>query len=379
MLSIDSISDMQARILTIMGTRAQDQALIAQVANQLGVVTEETSVGGGHHPKGRVIPSFGWHPWFSHQLYDDLDQTAETQCSTDEMNDRKLMHYQSVLTPKPEDETFLDSLPEPRSLSAFISQTTCYLQRFPLALVGEVGLDRSFRLPNAWTPDESESRDSSLTPGGRERRRLSHHRVTVGHQKRILLAQLRLAGRMQRAVSIHGVQAHGVVFDTLKETWRGREREVQSKRTRKRRESAAGAHDRDDDDDGASTMTESNAGTPQPYPPRICLHSYSGPPGPLKQYTDPAIPADIYFSFSSVINFSTSASSKATEVIRVVPEDRVLVESDLHVAGEEMDGRLEDITRTICQIKGWNLENGVKQLGSNWKRFVFGSEDAKMS
>jgi hypothetical protein len=50
----------------------------------------------------------------------------------------------------------------------------------------------------------------------------------------------------------------------------------------------------------------------------------------------------------------------------------ILVESDLHTAGEEMDLRLEDIVRRICGAKGWGLDEGVERLGRNWRAFVFG-------
>ncbi|KAI9842735.1 MAG: hypothetical protein M1838_002994 [Thelocarpon superellum] len=356
MSAISSISDMKARTLAIMATRAQDQTLVADVADRYGADSLQGC---------RVIPAFGWHPWFSHQLYDDC--APDSSSNLEDPSARKVAHYQAVLTPQPE-PTFLDSLPEPKPLSGYLLEARRCLERFPLALVGEIGLDRSFRLPDAW-PDTSDARDMTLTPGGREGRRLSPHRVSIIHQKCILASQLRLAGEMQRAVSVHGVQAHGAVLESLQETWRGWEREVVSKRTKRRRGGVPGAHS---DDDVDSSVEPARRPTPAPFPPRICLHSYSGPPEPLRQYFHASIPAEIYMSFSSVINFAGMAASKASNVIKMVPDDRLLVESDLHVAGEEMDRRLEEMTRCICQIKGWALEEGVSRLAINWRGFVLG-------
>lgn len=296
-------------------------------------------------------------------MFDDSAYDNTTTLSVDQ----KLHHYQSVLSPKSDDSAFLLSLPDPKPFSQFLAQTKTYLERYPLALVGEVGLDKGFRIPEDWLPGQRQERDDGLTPGGREGRKLSPYRVSMDHQRNVLLAQLQLAGEMGRACSVHGVQAHGVVFDTLSETWKGHEKRVLSKREQKKQRDAsalAGVGE-------VNTACEDNGGG-KPYPPRICLHSYSGSPEAVKQYTNPAIPAEIFFSFSSVINFSTPAAGKTEEAIKAVPDERLLVESDLHTAGDRMDGYLEEIVRKTCEIKGWELEEGVIVLGNNWKRFVFG-------
>ena len=364
MSSLPKIPSMSAQVLTVMATRAQDQQLVAEASDKFGIRESDASKHGSEwRGEQRIVPCFGWHPWFSHQMYDDTAYSG--QDSLDQ--DSKVAHYQSVLNPRSDDLSFLSALPDPRPFSHFLAQTRNYLERYPLALIGEVGLDRSFRIPEAWLPEHNERRDDSLTPGGREGRRLSPYRVQMDHQRKVLAAQLNLAGEMGRAVSVHGVQAHGIVFETVQATWKGYEKEVVSKRLRKRRPSANDAHAHE-----ANEQRGSSSPGPKPYPPRICLHSFSGPAETIKQWLDPAIPATIFFSFSTAINFSTGDSLKTEEAIRGVPGEKILIESDLHTAGEKMDEHLESIVRRVCQIKDWSLHDGVVQLGKNWQRFIFG-------
>ncbi|KAK2807850.1 hypothetical protein FQN50_005239 [Emmonsiellopsis sp. PD_5] len=372
MSSIDDIQNMKAAVLTIMATRAQDQELVAQVASQYGV--DEDPSNPQNSPKRRVVPCFGWHPWFSHQIIDDIESEKHNGATLS-----KEEHYKSVLSPTVKDEKLLHHLPEPFPLSKLISDTKARLEQYPHALVGEIGLDRAFRIPNAWFPHEIENRDVSLTPGSREGRSLSPYRVMLPHQKAILRAQLQLAGEMQRPVSIHSVQAHGAIFEVLQELWVGHERKQVSNRQRKRRPSATGAHEHSDEENAANKEEKTaqpnstSAGTTRlPFPPRICMHSYSGPPEPLKQFLQKTNPADVYFSFSNVINFTNDSSAKVIEVIKALPDNRILVESDLHRAGERMDNLLEEITRQVCEIRGWELDTGIQLLGANWKRFIFG-------
>lgn len=371
MSSIDDILNMSARILTVMSTRAEDQDLVPSVASAYGI--QDVSALTSPSPSRRILPAFGWHPWFSYQIYDDsVAPERGTYSPSSSQAEAKYNHYKSVLVPSPEDD-FVSSLPDPIALSAYLPQVRSRLESHPLALVGEVGLDKGFRLPVAWTEPEHSARDTALTPGGREGRWLSPYRVSMPHQTSILLAQLRLAGELGRAVSVHGVQAHGALFDALSSLWKGHEKEVVPKR--KQKLVAKGAEDWDDDSEEGGERTPEGrlVVAPKPYPPRICLHSFSGPVQVVKQYLHPSIPAKIFFSFSTAINLATEGgASKFPEVVQACPDDSILVESDLHVAGDSMDGMLEDMYRRICKIKGWELRDGVEKIARNYEEFVFG-------
>ncbi|KAL7628941.1 Cut9-interacting protein scn1 [Parahypoxylon ruwenzoriense] len=383
MASIASIPNMTARVLTVMSTRAQDQDLVSDLAFQQGVKDRDMTFSPRTSSEGRMIPCFGWHPWFSYQFYDDLSP----ELTYDGTPSGKVAHYDKILAPPPstKDVSFSEGLPDPLPLSEFLNETRSRLDKHPLALIGEVGLDKAFRLPRSWTSAHEAQRDDDITPGGREGRLLSPHRVQMEHQIAIFQAQLRLAGEMGRAVSVHGVQAHGVLYNTISKLWKGHEKVVLSRR--EKRQIAEGAEDfssssedEDEDEDGDESSNRrkpkissgpSKLG-PQPYPPRICLHSFSGPLEVIKQYIHPSVPTKVFFSFAIVINWGTGGGDKAEEAIRATPDDRILAESDLHTAGEEMDRYLEEVCRRICKIKGWDLREGVERLGRNWREFIFG-------
>lgn len=398
--SIPSISSsMRARALTVMATRSQDQELVAQVADEHGLTSRQTiafsPASNGHdstHFPDKVIPAFGWHPWFSHQLYDDTvpkDQATYDPASPD-LASEKLRHYNAVLAPSPkskDDERFIDQLPTPQPLTELLSQTRKYLEARPLALVGEIGIDKAFRLPSpgVFVSDP----EVSMTLGRRNGERLSPYRVNMDHQIRIMKAQLNLAGQTGRAVSVHGVQAHGVLYNSIKSTWKGHEKPVVTNRERKRiakgvnEDFSSSSEDEDEgeNEDGSdATAKAKRKYKPKPYPPRICLHSFTGAVDTMKQYTsDRSCPATIFFSFSNCVNYSTGGHERdrkkhlADEVIRACPDDRILIESDLHTAGQPMDDMLEEMYRKVCEVKGWGLKEGVERIRKNYHDFILGS------
>ncbi|KAF2787355.1 Metallo-dependent hydrolase [Melanomma pulvis-pyrius CBS 109.77] len=381
MSSIQSMPNMKTRVLTVMATRVQDQELVASIAESYGV---RSSKAGLWSREECIIPCFGWHPWFAHQMYisSESDSDIQEQDSGVLQGEEKIKHYSKVFrkdAASEEDRCLFLSLPDPMPFSNFLAQTRTYLEKYPYALVGEIGLDRGIRIPEPETIEHKVQDGEGLTPGSREGRKLTSLRPDPQHQKQIFKMQLQLAAELGRAVSIHGVQAHGMLFETVKELFQGHERKVPSKRERKKMAQDQSQNQGLGGDPDHLRSQQTQEPNPPPYPPRICLHSYSGDFSNLTRYLKPDVPLEVFASFSTAVNLSDTLDGETPEnfrdLIKRIPDHLLLVESDLHIAGEDMDRGMEDILRRICRIKGWELEEGVKVLGANWKRFVFGNEE----
>ncbi|KAL4732129.1 Cut9-interacting protein scn1 [Fusarium chlamydosporum] len=307
-----------------MATRTQDQPLVETIVKEHGVKSPACF----SQDRTTVVAGYGRHPWFSHQLYDDSVENP-TYVPSDDIEASKGRHYKAVLSPAPDDPAWWRDQPVPIALSRFIDATRTRLVEDPFAMVGEIGLDKPFRLPMQW-PDPKPTRDTARTEGGRERRPLSPYRISIPHQKVVFMAHMKLAGELGRAVSVHGVQVHGLLYDALTECWKGHEIKGRRLRDKEKRENAKTA--------------EFEEQAPKPFPPRICLHSFSGKSDAVKQYLKPSIPVKVFFSFSKTNNLGTEgAKDKTEDAVKAVPDNRILIESDLHTAGERMDNELEEI------------------------------------
>jgi Tat protein secretion system quality control protein TatD with DNase activity len=306
--SVSRIDPSRGGSLCAMSTRPNDQDLVSSFSN------DNTDT---------VIPFFGYHPWFAHLF------------SVDEN------HYRSILKPTPPDD-FVSHLPKPTLWEEILFDLRKRLESNPSAHVGEIGMDKSFRLPT-----HSDGKQDILA-----RKDLSLYRTSTEHQLRIFTDQLKLAGEFERAVSVHSVQCHGLIFTALQSLWKGNEK---GKKSRGRLEKES------------NITTEAGIMT---FPPRVCIHSASLPLDTLKQYLQPSVPSKVYFSFSTVIN--ARYGQKLLDLISAVPDDRILIESDWHCEGDDRRYQVHDIARVVIHTKKWGSEQGIGILERNFRAFIFG-------
>jgi Tat protein secretion system quality control protein TatD with DNase activity len=307
--TLSQIDSTSGGSLCAMSTRPNDQSLVATFSQD--------------NPN-TVIPFFGYHPWFAHLFA--IEENG---------------HYETILKPSPPGE-FLCHLPKPLLWEEYLQQLRNRLESNTTAQVGEIGLDKSFRLPTHTNGE----RDIST------RKELSPYKTSQDHQLRIFIDQCKLAGEFGRAVSVHGVQCHGLVFSTLQSLWKGYEKKSSKKHK--------------------VNGTDGNDSIGRPFPPRICIHSSSLPVDTLKQYLQRSVPSTIYFSFSTVIN--ARYGQKLLDLIVAVPDDRILIESDWHSEGSIRRNQLQDIARVVISTKKWSVEEGIEKLERNFRQFVYGNE-----
>jgi Tat protein secretion system quality control protein TatD with DNase activity len=166
----------------------------------------------------RVVPGFGYHPWWVHGI--SLDAPAGTVPD-------HAAHYRALFLPSSsspsqppsaEIETafahLLPTLPQPIPLADVLADVRARLIEFPTAMLGEVGIDRAARIPFAGT-DVSEGGNDDDNGGHRT---LSPFSTPSTHQLTILEAQLALAVELRRNVSLHSVKSPAqtrTLFDNM--------------------------------------------------------------------------------------------------------------------------------------------------------------------
>ncbi|KAI0964243.1 hypothetical protein AcW1_001106 [Taiwanofungus camphoratus] len=300
-----------------MATRQSDQGLVRALAEA--------------YP-GKVVPCFGYHPWFAHWIALAPAPSKEA-------------HYRALLlgaSPTPEHaaafERLLAHLPEPLPLPSLLADLHANLAAFPHAMLGEVGLDRACRIPYA-PPADPPYADA----GAGARRELSSFATPLAHQLAVLEAQLAIAVALRRSVSMHSVKAQQATAGLLD-------------RMRARHGRGWARIGVDMHSCGLSAQTWADIEKRHP---------------------------NVFLSLSTAIN-ARSPAHRA--LIAACAPERILVESDFH------DVRYAapytwDMLHTVAEVKGWRVESSgeeveasaesaewgaVRRLEENWKAFERG-------
>lgn len=168
---LHEMRSVRLRGVCAMSTDPYDQALVAQLADD----------------NDAVLPCFGVHPWAAHTI------------SLQNPSPPAREHYAALFRAQDVDVALLDALPTPTPLDEVLAQLRAYLTRYSHALVGEVGIDRSFRLPY---------------PGSAPQR-LTRYQTPIEHQLAVLEPQVRLACQLRRSISMHSVRAAGHTTNLL--------------------------------------------------------------------------------------------------------------------------------------------------------------------
>lgn len=119
-------------------------------------------------------------------------------------------------------------LPDPIPIKSILSDIRSNFEKYPKAMLGEVGLDKVFKLPfgeKGWTREIEETSSQvkdSETSSNPHTLALRHHELSsltpsISHQVEILSLQLALAVEFKRNVSLHCVKASGALTQFLED------------------------------------------------------------------------------------------------------------------------------------------------------------------
>ncbi|CAE6438051.1 unnamed protein product [Rhizoctonia solani] len=297
-----------------MSSNTDDQAKVRELGARMG---------------DRVIMSFGYHPWWSHRI-SVLDVPIPTED-----------HYRALFKPTEKHEeafqTLLSSLPPPRPLKEVLEEVRQNLQLDPSTMLGEVGIDRAFRV--RFPPNEGDTKLSPFT-------------VPQEHQLAILEAQIAIAVELGRNISLHSVKASGATTDLFKK--------MRSKH--------------------GVAWEKIN----------IDLHSctLSGETWKIIEKAH----QNVYLSLSTAINIRPN-SNIVLQLIQSCDPTRLMVESDFPYISDTTQ-RTWDILCLIARERGWRVEEewdypetmnqtqgkheetwgAVKRIESNWNAFRKGGK-----
>lgn len=346
----EKLKDVKIGRVCAMSTSTKDQHLVSELADKI---------------PHKIIPAFGYHPWFVHLI------SVETH-EDPKQHYRKLFKNAKDID---ELEDLIPGLPAPTPIDDIMETLRSNLQKYPSALLGEVGIDKAFRLPanpKGWTrePDKDESNGHTLAL---RERPLTNLYTPMEHQLDIIKRQIVLAIEYKRSVSLHSVRAGGAtmtLLDDLRRSFPSPEDSMNKKERRiykqnRRKENGVDHSGEADSSSSRSSFADIN----------VDLHSCTISASMINQIQRKH--SNVYVSFSTAIN---SRQKDLHDQLQACDPKRLLIESDFHSA-EEIGIRCWQMLQIATDVLGDQLLGGsypgedryiraAKVIDENWQRFI---------
>ncbi len=140
-----------------------------------------------------VVPSFGVHPWFVHELTEE-DWESVTETSTEPM-------------------TFLSNYYHEHGRPRWMHRIETYIRENPKAIIGEIGLDKFHYTTTTTVSDRDDN--SNLNNIGKHSMIQKELTTPVEQQVLVFRLQMEMAIQYRRPVCIHCVHAFGPLLDAI--------------------------------------------------------------------------------------------------------------------------------------------------------------------
>ena len=290
-----------------------------------------------------VLPALGIHPWYLGDiLIDDILESNNQNTNEEPVNIEQYLKWD------------------------WLSELETKLSEHPNLIVGEIGLCKMARFV----------REFPKALGGKA--------TALQLQKIVFKRQMKLAAKWRRPVTVHCVNAHGLLMETLEEILN---EAVESCSSDGRLE-----------DDGAKTVRA------EAFPTAIAMHSFTGTAHHVKEilgFERKIFHPDqielrgkkqrrkkqqqkveeeecdydnlFYFGFSHSVNYvmctSEKAKRKGVEAVKAIPGNRLLIESDVHASDDVILGTA-GAAAYAANARGESLEYVAETSTKNGLRFI---------
>jgi Tat protein secretion system quality control protein TatD with DNase activity len=306
-----------------------------------------------------ILPALGVHPWYLHDIImENIIESNKDESTADEP------------TPHINIEQYLKW--------EWLSELETNLSQHPNLIVGEIGLCKMARFVREF-PKELGGKATALQL-----------------QKIVFKKQMELAAQWRRPVTVHCVNAHGLLIETLTEMLN------EARESCSKEEKVSNTNDLSEKDGTRTTLRNA-------FPPAIAMHSFTGTAHQVQQILDfeksilhpeqveaggkrqrgkkkqqkqqqnqekeaeGATDILFYFGYSHSVNYimctSEKAKRKGIEAVKAIPSDRLLVESDVHASADVVLGTAGAVAYA-ANARGESLKYVAESSTRNGLRFI---------